>query len=518
MRLSPAKWFRAYDGLLLLAAAAGVLVYVAASGGWGFPLDDSWIHQTYGRNLGERGEWAFISGTPSAASTAPFYTVLLAAGYALRIPYGIWTHLLGVLALAATGMLGARLAERLAPEQRWAGISAGLAAVLSWHLLWAAASGMETMLFGAFTLALIALGWRELDAPPATMLLPVILRGVFFGVLAALTTLTRPEGILLAGIIGLAMLIARPQGSWRAVVGWGSGAAAGFLLLISPYLIINLQITGGLLPNTSAAKQAEYAPLLLQSYPERLLDLLLPLLPGALVVLLPGIVRVAVQQVRQWRAPRTLLLAIPTLWAVALIGLYAARLPAAYQHGRYIMPALPALIVIGTAGTLQLLTTGRASLLGRVLTRSLALCALLLTLWFAVLTGPGVYARDVRIINEEMVAAAQWINAHLDNPDALLALHDIGAVGYFASRPIVDLAGLVTPEVIPLFHQPDALWQFLRERNAQYLLAFPDQIPGQNPDDPRLCPLFTTEGTASLQAGGGNMTVYALAWDGNCPP
>ena len=39
--------------------------------------------------------------------------------------------------------------------------------------------------------------------------------------------------------------------------------------------------------------------------------------------------------------------------------------------------------------------------------------------------------------------------AHNTPPDALIAAHDIGAVGYFGQRRLLDLAGLVSPEVIP---------------------------------------------------------------------
>ena len=71
------RWRDAAIGLLALA---GVALYVAASSiihEVGFPLDDSWIHQTYARNLAERGEWAFVPGEPSVASTSPLYTCLL---------------------------------------------------------------------------------------------------------------------------------------------------------------------------------------------------------------------------------------------------------------------------------------------------------------------------------------------------------------------------------------------------------------------------------------------------------
>ncbi|MCC7208006.1 MAG: hypothetical protein IT323_11915, partial [Anaerolineae bacterium] len=161
------------DGLIVLVAALATVAYVAtaasAAGEPGFPLDDSWIHQTYARNLAQTGQWAFIPGAPSAGSTSPLYTALLAAGYALKVPYMAWATLLGAAALALCGLVGARIAERTFPEQREIGLWTGLALVTAWHLAWAAASGMETMLFGALTLVVILLALREpsADAIPA---------------------------------------------------------------------------------------------------------------------------------------------------------------------------------------------------------------------------------------------------------------------------------------------------------------------------------------------------------------
>ena len=153
---------RLFDALIVLVALLLVALYVAAAGG-DFPLDDSWIHQTYGRNLAVYGDWAYRPGEASAASTSPLYTVVLAAGYKLGVPFRWWTHGLGALMLALTGLIGARLAARLAPKQKYLPLAAGLALVGAWHLIWAGASGMETMLFGMFTLLLVWLAWRELD-------------------------------------------------------------------------------------------------------------------------------------------------------------------------------------------------------------------------------------------------------------------------------------------------------------------------------------------------------------------
>jgi hypothetical protein len=165
---------------------------------------------------------------------------------------------------------------------------------------------------------------------------------------------------------------------------------------------------------------------------------------------------------------------------------------------------------------MSLVKFGQRSLIGRVLTRSLAIATVAAFIGFAFIIGLNQYVRDVTIIDEEMVTSAHWIAEHIP-PDQLLAVHDIGAVGYFAPRPILDLAGLVSPEIVPFIKNADQLWVWLYEHGARYVMGFPDQLPGNTVDDPRLCPVFTTGGKAAIAAGGDNMTIYELDWDGKCP-
>jgi hypothetical protein len=505
-----------HRALLFLAAAFLTALYLLSSEA-GYPLDDSWIHQVYGRNLGQLGQWAFFPGVPSAASTSPLYTVLLAVGYGLRLPYTLWTALVGVIGLWSAGLLAMRLSDFVLPGRREIGLLAGLAVIGTWQMVWAAASGMETVVFAALTLAVMFCAWRELT--PRNSILPALekraalLRGAVFGLICALCTLARPEGLLLAGMAGL---VAALFYSKRMVIGflWAVGAMIGFGVTILPYLLLNLSITGGLLPNTASAKIAQHAPLLALPYSTRLYQMFLPLLVGGQVLLLPG-AALYVERIIRLRERRSLLYLLPVLWVIGLVALYAARLPASYQHGRYVLPALPALVFVGVIGTAMLIQQTRRSMIGRVLTRALVVSAALLFAFFALALGRDTFARDVRIINQEQVTAAHWIAANLP-PDDLLAIYDIGAVGYFAPRPMLDIAGLLSPEVVPIVTDGEALWALMEQKNAKYLMAFPDQLPGRNPNDPRLCPLFTTGGAAAKAAGGANMTVYRLHWEGEC--
>jgi hypothetical protein len=48
------------------------------AGSAGFPLDDSWIHLHFARNIAEGAGFSYNPGVPVAGSTAPLWTLLLA--------------------------------------------------------------------------------------------------------------------------------------------------------------------------------------------------------------------------------------------------------------------------------------------------------------------------------------------------------------------------------------------------------------------------------------------------------
>jgi hypothetical protein len=108
------------------------------------------------------------------------------------------------------------------------------------------------------------------------------------------------------------------------------------------------------------------------------------------------------------------------------------------------------------------------------------------------------------VINTEMVATARWIAAHTP-PGALIAAHDIGAVGYFGERRLIDLAGLVTPEVIPFLRDEARLAEYLDARQADFLMSFPGWYPLLTAGR---VPVYMSSAGISPGLGGENMVVY----------
>lgn len=502
-----------FFGLAALAGMAAYRMYAAGIGvAMGFPLDDAWIHQTYARNLAQSGQFAFIPGRPSAGSTAPLWTWVLAIGYLLRLPYAGWTLFLGWISLTAAAWGTWRLCTHLFPGRPALALAAGSFCAVEWHLVWAAVSGMETALFCALAIIILSLAVKPIITPR---------QALAAGLLGGALTLTRPEGAVLVMLVGADIwakwLQRRSDKRGVSSVLWASlSLLAGWLAGAIPLIGLNILLSGTPFPNTFYAKQMEYG-ILTATHPwlTRWLRVLYPTLAGAQILLVPGFLWASFQALRyslaRWRSrarpmeePAS---ALPLLYWLLFGLIYAARLPVNYQHGRYMMPTIPLYIVLGIGGTVLLLERLRSERFRRLLQNALLMASILLIISFITL-GARAYADDVRFINDEMVTAARWLNSHTAE-NALIAAHDIGAIGYFAQRPLLDLAGLVSPEVIPILRHEDALWEWMRSQGAQYLVTFPSWYPRMTAR-PELELVFQTDSAFTRAYGSDNMAVYRI--------
>ena len=473
-----------------LAAAVSLLGYIITSAAVfriGFPLDDAWIHQTYARNLTQFSEWSFIPGQPSAGSTSPLWTILVSAGFLLQhqVPYS-WVYFLGFLSLWALAWLGTQFSRDAGWTAKKAIPWISLFLIFEWHLVWAAASGMETGLMAVLVLLVFVL----LIQPRPRFLAAGIITGISLWVRPDGLTLLGPA--LFVGIMAGDSLKKKLRNVWVFFF--------GFAALFLTYLVFNRLVGGSFWPNTFYAKQAEYASLLQLPIWYRYGSLLvLPLVgPGSLLV--PGFLFYLWQVIkeRQW------LYVSMFLWWFGFTLLYALRLPVTYQHGRYLMPAMPVFLILGLLGTSKLLK--RLSVYERlhvVVSRVVILSLGLVTAGFYGL-GVQAYARDVTIIETEMVDTARWLNHNIPTY-AVIAVHDIGAIGYFTQNNLIDLAGLVSPEIIPIIRDEEKIRDYLDESGVDYLVTFPGWYPELVKN---AVPIYASTGKAALETGGENMTVY----------
>jgi len=474
--------------ILALASAVAVGIYLLVSGlnlRVGFPLDDAWIHQTYARNFAAWGQWSFWEGQSSGGSTSPLWSALLALGYWLKIPYFFWTFLLGGSLLFGIAFLGEGFLRKTLSAYQPAFPVAGLFLIGEWHLLWAAVSGMETLLYAflvLLVLTLLAQGERNY---------------FLFGALIGVSVWVRPGGVTLLGPVAVVILFS--ERDVRKILRAFFNLTLSFGIILSFYLFFNLLVTGTPYPNTFYAKQAEYALLceLTPLWTRFLAEVQLPLI-GAGALLLPAVLFYGWQALRRHDVATL----VSGIWFLGYAAIYAWKLPVTYQHGRYMMPAMPIYFLWGLGGLFPLLAKLKTTSWGRV--GALVWQISLTLVWLAFFgLGAKSYAEDVAFIENEMVATARWVAENLP-PDALIAAHDIGALGYFDGRELVDLAGLVSPDVISFLRNEEKLADYLDERQVNYLIVFPSWY---NTLSEGLPLVYNTE-NLSPSASSKTMTVY----------
>ena len=435
--------------LLILLQALSTVLYLETAGRFGFPLDDAWIHQAYARNLGLHGIMAFSPGQPSTGSTSFGWTLLLALGYWLKIPFFFWTYLWGGSFAIASAFIAARLSQNYFGNFRNA-VFVAVFCMLEWHLAWASVSGMEIGFFTFLTLLFFLLLSRNVS--------PFLLGG-----LTGTIALVRPEGILLALVYGFKLLLDQPRHTRRILLG-GASFLFSFLIMISPWMIFNLIYSHRPFPNTISAKFMMYGyPWSFWKSLKYLWEVLIYFLNGPLLLLLPPAGFMTYYALKTEKSIHL----YPLVWFLTLIGLYAIALPAIYDHGRYLMPLTPLIIIYGFEGLAQILKRfNRTSLLRPVVWT--ALFGMVFLLW---INGASDFAYRIQLYDRVHVRAAQWINANTPG-DVVIATHDIGIIGYYTERPIVDLAGLLTPEIVPIMNDPHKMADYVRAKQVTYLIVY----------------------------------------------
>jgi hypothetical protein len=478
------------DLLVALAALAPLALFLIQehriAGAAGFPLDDSWIHLHFARNLAEGHGFSYNPGVPVAGSTAPLWTLLLGGGGALVGTSMGLAKALGTAATMATGILTRHAARAWGASPALA-FGAGVAAVWTGALAWGALSGMEVSLAAALVAGALAAHARD--------------RAILGAALASLATLARPEAVLLIP----ALLLARPLTPRRLAIFVLVPA-----LLLTPFVAFCVVTVGSPLPATAAAKVEGGLLGWLAGVSEPLRTTLLGR-PGEFLREwtvwlftthrpLPFLAAIAV--VAAWSRPGRAL-AVPALLLLAhplAMALLAPYRGPAFQEGRYSMHLLPLAFIAMAAAVRGV----RGWLAVAGVSAYLALAA-------TALPDAAVrYGWAVQNINAMQVHLGHWIDRELPR-DARLAVNDVGAIAYFSRREIIDLMGLVTPEVLPYRrHGEPGVLRFVLERCPTHLVIFPTWFPALAAMDTLLEERYRVTLVRNEVSGGPVMVVYRV--------
>jgi hypothetical protein len=507
--------------LLLLAGLVACLRYLFAEisrlkGGLGFPLDDSWIHLQFARNLAHGAGLSYNPGELVTGSTAPLWTALLALLFLLPGSVAAWTQFLGIALYLAGIDATWRLSRELGLERGLAALATALTLSTSW-LVWSALSGMEIPLFVLLSLWGMILHLRERadpDRPPLSL------------AVLAVAVLARPEGVLLLLLAFLDRLLVfadDPDDSGRAR--WRrpssrtllAGAALAACALAGSFFFYGW--TGGsVLPTTYAAKGGGEVRHLLPDlrYLSNVVNLFFRPQPVATLLAAGGAVALAGRLGTS--RDRGLL---PALWLLGMPLAYSLLTPGPTKmlgnFGRYYFPLFPVLAILA-ALALEPLTHLRLPPPLPGILGTLGAVAILAPTLVVLVQGEAFYAQNVANVEESDVAIARWLAAHVP-PDALLAVNDIGAIKYLLPNRIIDLASIATPEIgrevarATAAGTPwtDAMMAALERRHPQYVVIFPSWFPSLAAD-PRFREIYTLSIPGNITMGGNEIVVYATPW------
>lgn len=485
---------------LLAPALAGsaLLAYFAAElyvlGRPGFPLDDSWIHLHFASRLDAGDGLAYNPGVRVPGSSSPLWTALLAPAFLVAAPLAIlWSKLLGAVFLVATVLATERLGALLGLGRRLRIVAAAMVATSHW-LLWAALSGMEVTLFTALSLWGLVFHLREkrLHLRNQDRLRDKHLRdehrpGSTGLSLIAVACLARPEGLLLLMLALLDRINDGRRSEARELTSHMLTPLIASALLLVPIALFYFSLSGSPAPSTLAAKTR---PDLLPSgaYLRLVLDVFWRSQPILTLLALGGVVASLVHGMAEQGSGRRAGGPLVASWLVTLPLAYSLLASPGWSmplgnFGRYYFPLLPLVVIFGLLALEPLMRLPGPRLAGRNLPAgALVIAALLIPQVHLLASGPARYVQTVANVEDSDVRAALWLRERLPE-EALLAVQDVGALKFFLPNSVIDLAGLISPEVVPILRRDDGVYwekhllEFLEQRRPDYLVVFSSSYP-----------------------------------------
>jgi hypothetical protein len=461
--LVPADW--AMTGALTMGLGLLFILY------HDFALDDSFITYRYAENLARGEGFIYNPGQRNLGTTAPFYAILLASIQHLApLPLPLIANLLSLLCLLSGAGLLYLLARR--HDLSAAGACAGLLYASSPLLV--TSTGMET----SFCLLLVLSAVLASDGSPGSRFGRA--RLACAGVCLGLAVITRSDTVIVAGVLGLVYL-------WRfRALPWPTMLAA--LLVIGPFFLWLTTYFGSPLPGSLAAKQAQLA-LGFPSYAHGLVRYLagarvgledpeVQLQPLVLITLLAGGGMAVAARSGAHSEPgahRPSGAAAWWIWALAGWGLLHA---AAYTvlgvpaYHWYYAPLEPGLCLLAGLS----LQRG-ASALSPSVERAAGVTwrwAAMVVLAALVVGQMGVNVWAKREVFDPKArtyrTVGQWLETHA-GAGADVAAMEVGLVGYYSRRPMVDLLGLIDPASRRALVRQDLLWPIAHYRPEYVVLT-----------------------------------------------
>jgi len=439
-------------GLFIIFVSAVIMLFWK---NWGY--DDPYITYRYAHNLASGVGFVYNPGERALSTTTPLFTLLLAGIGFFWSNIPLAANLLGTISIA----VGAVFLFDIARSHNSPIV--GLAALILYptsHMI-LQTIGSETPLYLAFALAAFAFYFRK--------------NYTITAIFSALVLLTRPDGALIPAILVVDFLLRKNKPiPWKAV--------AIFLILVAPWFVFSGFYFNSLIPSTLLTKHQQG---------------ILPVSIGFAA----GILRTMKAQLAQWHNWPGLIVAIIGLiyatifsrkWLVflswPLLYTLAYTLLRVATNFWYYAPLIPGYVTFIGLG-LTAIYEGLHLLLdrpGQPEKAAIYLPAALIIILLAGLTASQAITSfyiSERVDERYSIyrKVGKWLAKNTPE-NAAIGMLEVGIIGYYSQRTIIDFAGLIQPEVarqmLPTKNYNDAAIYAVELYEPQFLVLQDRQLPG----------------------------------------
>lgn len=449
----------------MLQYGIGVVVlvfYVTVGLHFRFTPDDTYISMQVGRNVARGDGLSFNVGTPGNSVRGPLWILLIAGGAKLDLdPYVVAKTLdlafasLSVIAVLAFAFIMIR-------DRIYALVAAWIFSFDAWFLF-SSGTGSGTSLAVLLVMLTIWYAYKKEYITSSFVL--------------GLLTLVRPEGfILLAPILLDAVFNARGR---TAVVKAIVGSLVVYCVIVGSWLLFSYVSFGALVPDTMlAGTTLQLSVTGLWHSVLSCLEILGTTQLTLVIALIVGVVLTARRAA--WRIFREE--GFPLLWMLMLPALFMFMRVEVISS--YLLMILPIIVVYGVWGVKQLEVAS-------IVTPQRGFAILLVVAGLSLAQNQFVYQTQILPgmenselgVDECLKPIGYWLRSNSPEGSTILS-PDIGVIGYVSGRRMIDVSGVVSPEMKLAFASVGYDEGMMQKRYERVL--HPDYIVDRSPTPERL--------------------------------
>ncbi len=379
--------------------------------------DDTFIYMQYARNIAGGHGFSFNPGEPSYGVTSPFWVIILSIPYFPGIDAFWFSKILDIICAAFSILIFFRLAKLIFNDKGdtfYPLLAVSLFTLNIWFIRWSF-TGMETNLAVLMMLLVLYFYFKKNYA------LSFFLCGLFF--------LIRPEGFILFLVIFVCVLVEKNKTEFKNIIMY----IILFALSIIPFLIYSKITFGTFLANTTLGKST--LTFNISTITAQVLEITKTLAPSSGIEILLALIFI----VMAWKN-RMLRQFMPLiLWPAGLLLLYVVT--DADIISRYFMIIIPVFTIMAVK-LIEMLNVKYKFSAGVVLFIVILVISQF-TFYKFVKPHTGNFSNG---IENCLIPVGKWFNDNTPENSRIL-VNDVGAIGYYSNRYIIDAAALVNRDL-----------------------------------------------------------------------